>query len=313
MVSSRKCPLFSATMFVIVVTQLLAIAASPRAAAEEVKVMSFNVRYSRAGLGEAKTENNWADSTRPRRERAVRVIREYMPDLLGVQEARHLQVVDLRKSFPEYDFYGIGRDDGKKQGEYAGIFYLKDRFERVDAGSFWLSATPEKPSTSFYTAPGAVPRIASWVRLRDKAAQCEMLVLNAHWDHISDDARRKSAGLMRERLQKLGDGLPAIVMGDFNTYEDSPAVVELIGATDSTSPRLIDAYRKLHPKRSNDESTFNSWAGDTAGSRIDFILCTDDFNLLAATIVRTSYDGLWSSDHYPVTATLDYSSKHGRQ
>ena len=104
------------------------------------------------------------------------------------------------EALPEFEFYGVGRDDGKSGGEYAGIFYRKDRFTRTDASTFWLSATPEKPGTSFYTVPGAVPRIASWVRLRDNRSGRELFVLNAHWDHISAPARRKSAALIRERL-----------------------------------------------------------------------------------------------------------------
>ena len=49
----------------------------------------------------------------PRRERAIRVIRDYKPDLLGVQEARDGQIDDLQEALPEYEFYGVGRDDGK--------------------------------------------------------------------------------------------------------------------------------------------------------------------------------------------------------
>src|SRR5262245_25613037 len=106
----------------------------------ELRVMSFNIRFSKVGASEAASENNWADAKYPRRERAIRVIQENSPDLLGVQEARELQVEDLEKALPEYEFYGVGRDDGKKDGEFSGIFYRKDRFTQTGAGSFWLSA-----------------------------------------------------------------------------------------------------------------------------------------------------------------------------
>jgi endonuclease/exonuclease/phosphatase family metal-dependent hydrolase len=268
------------------------------------KVMSFNIRYSHGGLDEEKTENNWTDPEYPRRQRAIRVIRDYGPDVLGVQEARHLQIVDLREALPDLEFYGVGRDDGKTGGEYTGIFYLKNRFVRTAAGSFWLSAAPEKPGTSFYTAPGAVPRMASWVRLKDHKSGAEFLVLNTHWDHISVPARKKSAALIRDRLRTLAEGIPAIVMGDFNGPEDSAEVVELLGGGTSSGRALYDSYRKLFPKRAADESTFGGWTGTTAGSRIDFILHTDNFTPTAAAIVRTSYEGRWPSDHYPVTATL---------
>jgi len=288
-------------------TWLLLLVLLPEAARPndpELRVMSFNIRYSHGGLDEAKTENNWTDAKFPRRERATRVIRDYKPDVLGVQEARDLQIVDLREALPGYEFYGLGRDDGKKGGEYAGIFYRKDRFDRVKEGSFWLSDTPEKPGTTFYKAPNAVSRMASWVHLRDKPSGQVFVVLNTHWDHISGSARRKSAKLIREQLAALSEQLPTIVMGDLNAPEESPAISTLVGATDAAGGQFVDSYRKLNPKRTPNESTFNSWAGTLTGSRIDFILHSEQFTPTAAEIVRTSYDGRWPSDHYPVTATL---------
>lgn len=279
-----------------------------RAAAEpdELRVMSFNIRFSQPGRSEEASENNWADAKYPRRERAIRVIRESRPDLLGVQEARELQVNDLRKALPDYSFYGIGRDDGKTAGEFSGIFYRKDRFTKKDAGSFWLSATPEKPGTSFYPAFDACPRIASWVRLTDDKAHCEFVLLNMHWDHISEEARQKSAALVRERLEKIAKDIPTIVMGDLNSHEDTSAFKELTG---DTGHMLADTFRELHPKRSPNEASFDDWKGTIKGSRIDFILHTGEFSPVAADIVRTNYDGRWPSDHYPVTATLKLSRK----
>jgi len=292
------------------VLALLSVIALPSAQAAEsetdLKVMSFNIRYSYGRPQEPAAENDWADAQSPRRERAIRVVRECMPDVLGVQEARDLQVEDFRKALPEYGFYGIGRDDGRTAGEFSGIFYNKDRFTRVDAGSFWLSATPEKPGTTFYEAPNAVPRIASWVRLVDKESGRQILVLNMHWDHIDAPARRQSARLVRRRLAEVAEGLPTIVMGDLNAHEQSPEVKELRGGEGRAGRQLIDSYRSVNPEREPDESTFNHWRGATAGSRIDFILHTDEFTPAKAAIVRTEFDGRWPSDHYPVTATLRF-------
>ena len=289
---------------------ILFVIAVPLAAAEpvEIDVMSFNIRYSTPGRSEQASENNWTDSAHPRRERVIRVIREHEPDVLGVQEAMHHQIEDLIAAFPQFDFYGVGRDDGKTSGEYAGIFYRKDRFERTGAGSLWLSATPEKPGTSFYTAPDANPRVASWVKLKDTPSGEEFFVLNAHFDHISVPARQKSARLMRKRLEKEADKLPSIVMGDFNAREDAIEVIELAGRHDAASLQLTDSYRALHPEREPMEATYNDWKGTLKGSRIDYILHTRDWQPLTAEIVRTSYDDLWPSDHYPVTAKLRLNS-----
>src|SRR5262249_16334329 len=153
---------------------------------------------------EKAAENNWNDPQHPRRERAVRIVREINPDLLGVQEAREPQIEDFEHSLPEYDFYGIGRDDGKTGGEFSGIFYRKERFTRKGEGSFWLSATPDEPGTTF--SYNKLPRIASWVRLTDNKSKREFVFLNMHWDHQDEQAREKSATLVRQRLASLASG-----------------------------------------------------------------------------------------------------------
>jgi endonuclease/exonuclease/phosphatase family metal-dependent hydrolase len=302
----------AARIFLIAAVYASAFAAVARGAASdpvELRVMSFNIRYSKVDHSETATENNWADPKYPRRDRAIRVIHEHSPDLLGVQEALELQIDDLKKALPEYAFYGIGRDDGKNAGEFSGVFYRKTRFTKNDAGSFWLSATPEKPGTSFYLAPKACARIASWVKLTDKESGRQFVFLNMHWDHISEPARQKSAALVRERLTKLGGDLPLIVMGDLNAHEDSPAVKELVSANDSTGRKLADSFREVHPHRSPNEASFDDWKGTLKGSRIDFILHTSEFTPVTAEIVRTSYEGHWPSDHYPVTAILKLQRK----
>jgi endonuclease/exonuclease/phosphatase family metal-dependent hydrolase len=266
----------------------------------ELKVMSFNIRFAHQGHSEEKLENNWADEKTPRRERVVRVIREYMPDVLGVQEARHGQIVDLQEALSEYAFYGVGRDNGKRGGEYTGIYYRKDKFVLLEKNSFWLSDSPETPGSKFDKAPDALTRMASWIRLRDKASGATFLVLNTHWDHVSDVARRLSAALILDRIVKHGNESPAIVMGDFNAPETSPELQVLLQGEHA----LIDSYRALFPTASADEGSFGGWEGKRDGDRIDFILHTKEFKPVTAEVVRTNYDGLWPSDHYPVTATL---------
>jgi exonuclease III len=70
--------------------------------------------------------------------------------------------------------------------------------------------------------------------------------------------------------------------------------------------RWIDTFRAMYPTRTPDELTFNGFKGGTAGSRIDFVFHTADFTTTAAAIDRTARDGRYPSDHYPVTAVLQF-------
>ena len=67
------------------------------------------------------------------------------PDIFGTQEVLVGQLHDLLKGFDGYGYVGVGRDDGKEDGEYSAIFYKKDRLELLQKGNFWLNETPDKP------------------------------------------------------------------------------------------------------------------------------------------------------------------------
>jgi endonuclease/exonuclease/phosphatase family metal-dependent hydrolase len=113
-------------------------------------------------------------------------------------------------------------------------------------------------------------------------------------------ARRLSAALILDRVTTDSGDTPTIVMGDLNAPETSRELRVLLQGDRA----LLDSYRVLFPTPSKDEGSFGGWKGKRDGHRIDFILHTKQFTPIAAEVVRTSYDGLWPSDHYPVTATL---------
>ena len=263
-----------------------------------IKAMSFNIRYDTSSDG----VNAWNAGSIPRRTLAIQVINEFAPDILGVQEALRNQVNNLDAGLPEFDFYGVGRDNGILAGEHSAIYYRSDRFMRLNEGTFWLTLTPDRPSSYLGTCCN---RIASWVVLQDKFNDDrELFVLNTHWDHQVAAANNHSATLIRERISLLSGGRPIIVMGDLNSSETSTAYRRLVGAEDPGELQLIDSYREISPTVSQEEATFHGYAGTRRGSRIDFVLHDDSLETIEAGIVRSSFNGRFPSDHYPVTATI---------
>ncbi|REK10021.1 MAG: PEP-CTERM sorting domain-containing protein [Planctomycetota bacterium] len=280
----------------------------PATAAEvSLRTMSFNARY--AGTAEGLFgENGWynfGDPSDARNLKAIQVAKDYAPDILGTQELLYFQLDDfsgatLAGGLTDYDYYGVGRENGVALGEFAAIFYLRDRFNLVDSGTFWLSQTPEVAGSK-YPGAGSI-RIASWVVLDDASSGQELFVLNTHLDNSSSAARSYAAGLIRDFLPSLAGNLPTLVMGDMNATETTSVLTTLRGVGDPDFPELQDAYRVVHPVKLSNEATYHNFSGGTGGSRIDFILNTDDFTPQDATIVRTTYNGRYPSDHYPVTA-----------
>ncbi|MDA0348768.1 MAG: endonuclease/exonuclease/phosphatase family protein [Verrucomicrobia bacterium] len=260
-----------------------------------IKVMSFNIRYGTAKDG----DNSWAF----RQDLVVETIQTFDPDLLGLQEVQKFQVDYLKEQLPDYDFYGVGRDDGLDKGEFAPVMFKKDRFEVVQSGHFWLSETPEVVGSKSWDA--ALPRIATWVLLRDKEAKSLQIIFgNTHFDHKGDKARLESAKLIRSRIDKVVPDLPVIVTGDFNTHDELEPYEALVSSIGKSGATLIDTYRVIHPEKGDFEGTFGGFKGNQNGNRIDWVITTQDVMTLNATINHTNNDGRYPSDHYPVEAVV---------
>ena len=98
---------------------------------QTLKIISFNLRYDNPNDG----VNSWDK----RKESVVELINFYNPEILGIQEGLHQQVQYLVKNLSNYEYIGVGRDDGKQQGEYTAILYDKTKFSVLKTGTFWLS------------------------------------------------------------------------------------------------------------------------------------------------------------------------------
>jgi endonuclease/exonuclease/phosphatase family metal-dependent hydrolase len=279
----------------------LGYAAEPAAT---LRVMSFNIRYGTADDG----PNHW----RHRKDLVVETITAFKPDLLGTQETladqRDYLVERLKgRGGDGYAVFAAGRDDGKEAGEMTPIFYRKDRFEKLDGGHFWLSDRPEVAGSKAWDA--ALPRIVSWVKLRDDqaAGKPTLWFFNTHFDHLGKQTRAESARLLQQRIRQLKDGPPVIVAGDFNDAPGSPTYAPLFSAEGTGKPLLRDTFRVAHPQRGKLEGTFNGFQPDGRdGSRIDWIGCSHDWQVVEARIDHTVRDGRTPSDHFPVTAVLRY-------
>lgn len=270
----------------------------PTLAESPIRVMSYNIRYGTANDG----ENHW----NKRKEFMVDVIRQAKPDLLGTQETLAFQRDYLQKELKHYETFGVGRDDGKEKGEMAALYYHKDRFEKQAGGHFWLSPTPEKVGSKGWDA--ALPRIATWVKLKDKQSSDAkpILFLNTHFDHMGKKARQESASLIRQKLSELGAGCYLIVTGDFNAGEASEPYQALFADVAGKPSSIVDTYRLAHPTKGKNEGTFNGFKpASTEGNRIDWIGCSRDLKVKEASIDHTIREGKVASDHFAIFTVLE--------
>ncbi|NQY67511.1 MAG: endonuclease, partial [Flavobacteriales bacterium] len=126
--------------------------------AYDLKIMSFNI----------KNGNNVDDGLQgweSRKENVYAIFNNYTPDIVGTQEGFRYQLDDMQAAMPMYGEIGVGRKDSLTDGEYSAIHYLKDKYEVLATGNFWLSGTPDVPGSMGDGATHA--RICSWARFRD--------------------------------------------------------------------------------------------------------------------------------------------------
>src|SRR5215204_1905578 len=103
--------------------------------AQDLNVMTFNIRLNIA----VDSLSAWPY----RKDKVASQILFHDVHLLGVQEALHDQMMDIKSRLPKFKYVGSGRDDGKEKGEYSAIFYDTTRLLAMESGTFWLSQTPE--------------------------------------------------------------------------------------------------------------------------------------------------------------------------
>jgi endonuclease/exonuclease/phosphatase family metal-dependent hydrolase len=254
-------------------------------------VMSFNIRC-------VALERNLQDFWGKRRGQVGDLINRYAPDVAGLQEVKPGQAKDLAKMLPEYQWYGVPRDDGEKKGEMCAIFYRPDRVTLLESGTFWLSATPEVPGSNTWGA--ACRRVVTWAKFHHLASDRDFFLFNTHFDHVGIYAREQSAALLVEKVPAIAGGEPVVVTGDFNTEPDTKPYATIVSLLKDA--RLISATPAAGPAAT--DRSFKP--GSPATTRIDYIFVTPGLSVSTYATLEDIYgqSGRRPSDHMPVKATL---------
>ena len=259
------------------------------AQSQQLRIGTYNVRYDNP----KDTGNLWVD----RAPVVSALLRFHDFDVFGTQEGLKNQLDDISNSLPEYTRYGVGRNDGKDQGEHSAIYFKKDQFNLLNKGDFWLSETPDKPSLGWDAT--CCNRICSWVYLQHRKSGKKFYFFNAHFDHQGVQARKESSKLILQRIKQIAGNEPVIFTGDLNGAHNSEWYLTLAG-----SGILKDSYKEVkHPYANN--ASFNAF-GSTKGRMdvIDHIFLSRHFTAHKWGILTDTYHGKFPSDHFPVIAVV---------
>lgn len=261
--------------------------------AQELNVMTFNIRYNNPG--------DSLDAWPYRKDKVASQILFYEAHIIGVQEALHGQMEDLQQRLPRHRYAGLGRDDGKQKGEYSAVFYDTTRLEPLQTQTFWLSERPTVAGSKSWDA--AITRIVTWVKFRDRKTKKTFFAFNTHFDHIGQAARRESAKLLLQKIKEIAGAAPVVVTGDFNAQPADEPIRIII---DQSNPlHLTDSKEISATPHYGPGGTFNGFKNkERSNQPIDYIFLKGNWKVLKHATISETWEGRFASDHFAVFAQL---------
>ncbi len=268
-------------------------------------IVTYNVRNGRALDG----EDSWSE----RKEYFNDQVSEFDADIIGLQEAYLFQINDivkgLRQRNPEreYQWTGLGRDDGVHSGEHCPILFDASQYEYEDGDTFWLGDNYKYPVYG-YAEGQCCKRVVTWARFRSIEKNSEFLVFCTHYG-FGEGFSNPASELIVSRVEDLSGELPAFVMGDFNFNEGSTSFPIMKSSEKKT---LRDAYSDIHGPAPHNISTTNSFNADFTNRphKIDYIFVSEEVTVQECEVNQDTYnkDGIERcySDHFPVIAECTF-------
>ena len=218
-------------------------------------IISYNIRYDNRW----DKENLWS----LRKHRLSQLLMDYDPSIFGIQEGLLNQVEWIDSTLKNYNYIGVGRDDGKLKGEFCAIYFDTTLYEVMNNSTFWLSETPDVVSVGW---DAALERICTYGLFKNIISGEKTWVFNSHFDHVGMIARKKSSELILKKIKEVNPkSFPVILMGDFNSNPKSDPIKIF-------KNELQDALEISKTKLKGPVGTFNGFdIRHPLDNRIDYI------------------------------------------
>lgn len=236
-----------------------------------------------------------------RKDRVTAVLKEYDYDIIGLQEAKEgpMEYMCQDGTFARF---GEARMDPCEEydSETCSIFYRKDKFEVLESATFWLSETPELPSSKSWGT--SLARICTWGHFLHIPSKKDFYHFNTHLDHISWDARRAQLECIAKRIRPFAEtGKPCFLTGDLNMWPERPELKVLDGL-------MVSAKEKSETAPSGPDYTFQAFNLNNPKDFlwIDYIYITPNVKVKSFRVADYVVNGLPPADHFPIVATVEF-------
>ncbi len=253
-----------------------------------IRVASTNIRFANP----ADKNNDWQF----RKSFWAKLINDFAPDFIATQEGRQPQLLEAQEVLDKLNLIHEHRE-WITERMYPCIFFNPLKMDVVSSGDAWLSQTPLIAGTKSFES--AFPRLCTWACLKHKEYNKEIFVINTHLDHVKDETRSQQIEVVIQTIKKENyKSLPVILCGDFNEDPSGEVRNKINRQLNLKDPWII--FDKA------EETTHHKFCGfNDDGARIDWILCSDEFNPKLIEIDKSHQDSLWPSDHFIVKAELE--------
>lgn len=256
--------------------------------------MTFNLRYDKPDLG----NNAW----KVRKDAVAHLIAAHAPDIIGTQEGKAHQLLDLHRLLPDYQSVGYDRT-GTGIDEYCAIFYRLDRLRCLASDDFFLSDTPEIGGSISADWGNSIPRMVSWAVFAVAGKEDTVTIFNTHLDYRSARARELGARLISDRLGQLNLSQSCVFLtGDFNAAPGTPPRDTL----KQPLPNQLHLHDALADVELEHQLSFHDFTGK-AFDAVDTIYYDRRFSLRDVQVDTGKWQGILPSDHFPVIAEFDKS------
>jgi endonuclease/exonuclease/phosphatase family metal-dependent hydrolase len=256
--------------------------------AQQINVLTYNIRYASFDS----IPQNWDK----RKEGVINILKGH--DFVGLQEVMPVQMGDISQDVKdEYGLIYRTREADPALGEGCPVMYNKLRWQVLNSGYFWLSGTPDIPGSNTWGA--AYNRLVTYGLFRELVSGDSVMVINTHFDHISQTARENSVNLILEKFNKNISELPVILMGDFNIKPDNLAYSKILSGTS-----LSDSYLVVNPTETAMGATFHGWKPEIPKDRIDYIFISPMIQVESSEVLHNQSNGRYPSDHFPLNSVL---------
>ena len=276
-------------------------------------IATYNVRYTNAqtdGVLSDTGEKDW----RERGAYVMQTIKDYDFDIVGMQEVTGLnckygktynlsQLNSLKEGLEDYSFFAYERD-GSNDYSYNVIAYKTDKYESLDNGCFWLSATPDVASSGWDPDYASIKRTCGWSKMKVKATGEIFYFAVTHCNYGPSLDGPNGAKVIVERLSAMAGDYPVVLVGDFNMRRADHPKAYREYVTYFNDAALTAVQSTCMPEDNGQIPwTTTEWTvanKATSGSEFDFVFYRNMKAYNRYVITENYGRSVNPSDHYPV-------------